>query len=102
MKKSDETPVDKLRNQLSPHYGLPEMILAIDKHPDMKGLVIAQAKQAQTNKTRIDELLKEIESGDYVKKLLDEMSDDERFEIMDNYCRHCGSKDPSCQCWNDD
>lgn len=56
-----ETNIAKLRNQLSPHYGLPEMILMLDEHPEIKPLLIEQAKQAKQNKDRIDELLTLIE-----------------------------------------
>ena len=98
----NETAVAKLRNQLSPHYGLPEMILALDKHPKMKELIIEQAKQAQANKARIDELLVEIESESHLKTSLDQLSDNARLEIMSNYCQYCGSDNPSCQCWNDE
>ena len=98
----NETAVAKLRNQLSPHYGLPEMIFAIDKHPKMKELLIAQANQANENKKRIDELLVEIESDSDLNKSLDKLTDDERYEVISKYCKHCGSKDPNCQCWNDE
>jgi hypothetical protein len=30
------------------------------------------------------------------------LSDEERMEIMRNFCRHCGNDDPRCQCWNDE
>lgn len=32
----------------------------------------------------------------------DQLTDDQRVELMGNYCRSCGCKDPSCQCWNDE
>ena len=31
-----------------------------------------------------------------------EMSEEERMEIMGSFCRHCGSDDPRCVCWNDE
>ena len=99
---TNETAVDKLRNKLSPHYGLPEMIFVIDEHPKMKGLIIEQARQAKMNKKRIDELLVEIEADFDIKKALDKLSDNERLDIISSYCKHCGSKNPGCQCWNDD
>jgi len=38
----------------------------------------------------------------HIKEELDELSDDERAELFRNYCKYCGSKDPRCQCWNDE
>lgn len=58
----NETLEAKLRNQLSPIYGLADMILLIDEKPEMKQLIIEQAKQAVKNKEAIDLLLVEIEA----------------------------------------
>jgi len=53
-----ETLEAKLRNQLSPIYGL---ALAMEKNPQIMNIVIGMAKEATANKARIDELLSEIE-----------------------------------------
>lgn len=37
-----------------------------------------------------------------IKTTLDNLTNDERMEIFYHYCRDCGSKNPSCQCWNDE
>lgn len=37
-----------------------------------------------------------------IKLLMDKLSDDERMELMGNYCKNCGDKNPNCQCWNDE
>jgi hypothetical protein len=36
------------------------------------------------------------------KELLDTFTDEQRCVLFSFYCNHCGSKDPRCQCWNDD
>ena len=36
-----------------------------------------------------------------VVNLFNKLSDMERVEIINKYCKHCGCTDPSCQCWND-
>lgn len=28
--------------------------------------------------------------------------DEERTQVFGLFCKHCGSNDPRCQCWNDD
>ena len=28
------------------------------------------------------------------------LTDDERLEVMSDYCESCGCNDPRCQCWN--
>ena len=33
---------------------------------------------------------------------LNKLTDEERLEIFDHYCKECGKKNPRCQCWNDD
>lgn len=33
---------------------------------------------------------------------LNELTNDERAEVFARYCVHCGSNDPTCQCWNDE
>lgn len=57
-----ETPIAKLRNQLSPYYSLPDMILNMDVKPEIKSLLIEQAKIAKGTNDRIKELLIEIEN----------------------------------------
>ena len=37
-----------------------------------------------------------------IKELMDKLTDGERMSVILNYCKHCGDKNPSCQCWNDD
>lgn len=37
-----------------------------------------------------------------LKEILDSLTDDERNDLFSNYCRHCGSMDATCQCWNDE
>ena len=59
----EETSVAKLRNALSPHYGLPDMVLMMDKRPEIRPLLFKQAEQAKKNGERIRELLTLIENG---------------------------------------
>lgn len=33
---------------------------------------------------------------------LKELDQESRLEIFRQFCNHCGSNDPRCQCWNDD
>ena len=33
---------------------------------------------------------------------LNSLTDEERFEIISEYCDQCGSTDPECKCWDDD
>ena len=37
-----------------------------------------------------------------VKELFAKLTDDERMEVMSDYCKYCGCDDSCCQCWNDD
>ena len=37
-----------------------------------------------------------------VEDCLKEMTDDERLELFNKYCKHCGGNNPRCQCWNDE
>ena len=40
--------------------------------------------------------------GSEARDPLINMTDDQRMEVFSNYCRHCGSDNPACQCWNDE
>lgn len=31
-----------------------------------------------------------------------QLLDDERMEVMAQFCKFCGSDNPSCSCWNDE
>jgi hypothetical protein len=37
-----------------------------------------------------------------ILQLLNELTDEERTDIFYEYCRYCGSKNPRCQCMNDE
>lgn len=43
---------------------------------------------------------------DHIQKLASELfkllTDEERLEIINEYCKYCGSSDSGCQCWNDE
>ena len=73
-KYSQETPQAKLRNQLTPLYGLASMVMMkndsddpVVKH-EMELIILDTAKQAIENKKRIDELLIEIDSLDALRE----------------------------------
>jgi len=36
-----------------------------------------------------------------VKYLLSELTDEQRFEILNEYCAVCGTQNSNCHCWND-
>ena len=60
---SYEHPIAKLRNALTPAYSLADLVMAMDEHPEipnLKQLVIEQAKLCAHNKKQIEELLIDI------------------------------------------
>lgn len=61
-KNVSETTISKLRNQLSPYYSLPDMILSLDAFPDMKPILLEQAAQAAKTRNVIKQLLTDIEN----------------------------------------
>lgn len=40
--------------------------------------------------------------GAVIREAIRAMDDGERLDIFSEYCRCCGSNDPTCQCWNDE
>lgn len=40
--------------------------------------------------------------GAVIREAIRTMDDSERLDIFSEYCRCCGSNDPTCQCWNDE
>ena len=61
-----ETLEAKLRNQLTPIYGLAQMVLLLKKNPAMQDILIMSAKQVIKNQKKIDFLLKKIENKNYL------------------------------------
>ena len=57
-----ETVAAKLRNALSPHYGLPSVISKLREHPEILKIVEDMAEQAIKNNLMIDDLLKQIDA----------------------------------------
>lgn len=37
-----------------------------------------------------------------IKEMFKMLTDEERMDIMHDYCLGCGSPDTGCQCWNDE
>lgn len=46
--------------------------------------------------------MSEHEAADLALTLLRTLEDDQRMAVFYNFCRSCGSENPSCQCWNDE
>jgi hypothetical protein len=36
-----------------------------------------------------------------LKDQFDKLTDEQRLKLFSYYCKHCGSKDPKCKCWDD-
>ena len=62
LKEGDESLCAKLRNALSPHYGLPSVISKLRKHPEILNIAEDMSEQAIKNNLRIDTLLNAIDS----------------------------------------
>lgn len=80
LKDGDETLAAKLRNALSPHYGLPSVILKLRKHPEVLKIAEDMAEQALKSNLRIDAILAAIDSqsnqkpsGEFMKIDLERM-----------------------------
>lgn len=77
-----ETPISKLRNVLTPIYGLADILLSVDfSDKEQVDLLIKCAKQAVENKESIHILLKEIE---YATLLTEEK--DKRIKELEEAC----------------
>ena len=37
-----------------------------------------------------------------IVSLMMQLTDSQREDVICEFCRHCGSTDPACQCWNDE
>jgi hypothetical protein len=35
------------------------------------------------------------------KEMFSKLTDEQRMEVMGDYCKYCGRHDNTCQCWND-
>ena len=62
LKDGDESLCAKLRNALSPHYGLPSVISKLRKHPEILSIAEDMSEQAVKSNLRIDILLNSIDS----------------------------------------
>lgn len=41
-------------------------------------------------------------AADEALRLMRTLGEDARVDVMSNFCKQCGSDNPSCQCWNDE
>lgn len=37
-----------------------------------------------------------------IVSLMRRMTEEERMEVIEEFCRYCGDLNPKCQCWNDE
>lgn len=57
--------------------------------------VLRWPKDGENNETPSEAVIEAV-------NLMGGLTDDERMEVMSHFCRHCGCKNPSCQCSNDE
>lgn len=64
MNREEETLEAKLRNQLTPIYGLSNIVLAMINNPGigLEKIVLESIDQINTNKPIIDDILKQLEN----------------------------------------
>jgi hypothetical protein len=96
-----ETLEAKLRNQLSPIYGLADMILLLEKKPEIKELLIEQAKKTIANRKVIDTLLVSIEEKNAVLDRAMELIE-QGWEFFLHYGDHSTYSDIQEPCWEAD
>lgn len=60
MEQIEETNLSKLRNRLTPLYGLSDIVLAFKDGHDLKDIMIESAQQAVENQEPIQDILKDI------------------------------------------
>lgn len=64
--------------------------------------IVQQVDTFEAEKAQIDEMRRKYAVGRIAK--WQELTDEQRLEFLNSLpcCRHCGSLDVGCQCWNDE
>lgn len=77
-----------------------------DQYYGESELATWNAKQHAASLTRDNEKLREAlrAAGEpaSIVKALEALTDEQRLSVFADFCRNCGSTDPTCQCWNDE
>jgi hypothetical protein len=71
-----------------------------DKHArKVKALEAENARVREQLKEKEQMLARGESTAIYALKCLTE---EERYNVFQHFCTHCGRADPRCQCWNDE
>ncbi|MBK8184840.1 MAG: hypothetical protein IPK63_18935 [Candidatus Competibacteraceae bacterium] len=65
--------------------------------PNVHPIFLAESDRAGVEE--INDLYATVET---IVALMQRMTDEERMDVMSEFCRHCGDTNPCCQCWNDE
>lgn len=56
----------------------------------------------KTSYNTVERVQQKMYEKEHILEALNRMTDEERLELFDQFCKHCGSKNIGCQCWNDE
>lgn len=60
------------------------------------------ARMQKQNQEEADAMAFEFQPVDYLKALVDKLTDEQRVDLFSHYCHHCGTKQLPCHCMNDE
>ena len=66
-----------------------------DKNHDVQIHLSNAQMEALKNYLNVNDLIT-------AKHSLINLTDEQRMEVFSDYCRYCGSNDPTCRCWDDE
>lgn len=69
-----------------------------DSHPDL-GICPLSPERIIPDKMEVESI--DEQKIDRIKEALNILSDDERMLLFSHFCKHCGSTNPKCRCWDD-
>tara|TARA_R110001592_G_scaffold361512_1_gene672342 strand:- start:84 stop:353 length:270 start_codon:yes stop_codon:yes gene_type:complete len=59
-------------------------------------------KITETKPLIIDSVVSSVKNKEAIISKMKTMTDDERLDIITEFCKYCGDLDSGCQCWNDE
>ena len=87
----------RIQNKTTQLSALSDYELELEKLVDKIKLESSTLKCIKLLYSEIDDKLNLI-----VKELFSKLTDEDRYDIISDYCKYCGSSDTGCQCWNDE
>lgn len=73
-----------------------------EKEPEKSAYWHLQQLRSEIKQLALHDVVSSAKNKEAIISEMKTMTDDERLDIITEFCKYCGDLDSGCQCWNDE